>query len=51
MKIFFLKDLSKLKEMFPSESEAVLSDVINCSLNVEDAIDTLVKKTAGQNQH
>ena len=45
------QDISKLKEMFPSETEATLVDVLDISLNVEDAIDTLVNKTAGQYQY
>lgn len=43
-----IQDLSKLKEMFPSETEAALENVLDFSLNVEDAIDTLVNKPAGQ---
>ena len=46
-----LQDISKLKEMFPSETEASLANVLDVSLNVEDAIDTLVNKTAGQYQY
>ena len=34
--------------MFPSETEAALENVLDFSLNVEDAIDTLVNKPAGQ---
>lgn len=43
-----IQDLSKLKEIFPSETEAALENVLDFSLNVEDAIDTLVNKPAGQ---
>ena len=41
----------KLKEIFPTETEAALEDALQFSINVEDAIETLVKKTAGQYQY
>ena len=43
-----IQDISKLEEMFPSETEAVIENVLDFSLKVEDAIDTLVNKPAGQ---
>ena len=46
-----IQDISKLKEMFPSETEAALENVLDFSLNVEDAIDTLVNKPAGQDPY
>lgn len=41
----------KLKEIFPTETEAALEDALQFSINVEDAVETLVKKTAGQYQY
>ena len=42
----------KLKEIFPTETEAALEEALRFSINVEDAIETLViKKTAGQCQY
>ena len=47
----FFPDMLKLKEIFLTETEAALEDALQFSINVEDAIETLVKKTAGQYQY
>lgn len=46
-----VQDIAKLKEIFPNETEAALEDVLDDSLNVEEAIDTLVNKATGQYQY
>ena len=47
----FFPDMLKLKEIFLTETEAALEDALQFSINVEDAIETPVKKTAGQYQY
>ena len=40
---FPVQELSKLKELFPTEDEADLDTVLKCSFNLEHAIDTQQK--------
>ncbi len=47
---FPVQELSKLKELFPSEDEADLDTVLKCSFNLENAIDTLVNRSVGEYQ-
>ncbi|KAL9976570.1 hypothetical protein ACROYT_G013890 [Oculina patagonica] len=40
-----VQELSKLKELFPTEDEVDFDTVLKCSFNLEHAIDTLVNRS------
>ncbi|XP_078368271.1 uncharacterized protein LOC144652115 [Oculina patagonica] len=41
-----VQELSKLKELFPTEDEVDFDTVLKCSFNLEHAIDTLVNRSS-----
>ena len=47
--VFFFPDMLKLKEIFPTETEAALEEALRFSINVEDAIETLGKQLVSVN--
>lgn len=45
---FSFQDMSKLKELFPTEDEADLDRVLKCSFNLEHAIESLINRSVGE---
>lgn len=43
--------MSKLKELFPTDSEADLDHILKCSFNLEHAIETLINRSVGEYQY